>query len=344
MPITTSASQNALILSQVLAASQMKANMPSLPLIALAHHKNMDGNGSNTYRHPRESDLGISTGGTEGVAFSSPLEIGYDSSLELSPTEGVLDGFTITEDTVMRRLGGMGSGDVINIFESGSNAQRAALLGPDVERMMYRALRKVHKDGLDLLTGLSESVGLVTTDASIDELLEMRYVMRKNHAHGPISRWAFVEPASAIYAMEQEALTSTDLIGTIWNQADANFVNKPGDDWSETGSWGSFLGHPMYELAEEDVPTVTVDAATGVVGGMIVRPAAPGQAPDDGSLGKKVGTFVLVHRSPAGSTPVVFRFDTDINLRSLKCVVNARYIWGELLDKNGVKHISKQAA
>lgn len=333
---TLAAIQAALVATEIIAAQAIKANLPSLPMLGLVHHDtSMDGAGSNTKRYPVESDLGRSSGGTEGVSATNTVQLTYGSSIELSPTEGVLDQFEITEDALMRRLGGAASDTVLGVLMSGNQAQIERLLAVDVQRVVARCYRKIHDDLLALLTGSSQSVGTSGSDISILNLLQARYRLKKNKPHLPPSRWAYFLASNQVNEIELEALTTSDgLIGTLWTQqADVSIINRPGDEWAANGFQGSFLRHPVYECNESEMPTA--NAGADIVGSMMGVPANIDTAPDDPSLGGKCGPFVLLIRHL-----LRWRFAYDEQLRAMRGVVNARYIAGEINDAGAVAIIT----
>lgn len=328
---TTSSTQSALINTEVISQAAIKANLPALPFIGLAHHDNVDGASSNTKNYLVESDLGTASGGTEGVDVTPTVQLTYGSSVAATPTEGVLDMALITEDTVMRRLGGMGFQSVRDVFASENDAAIQRLLAPDIQRMAFRGMRKIHSDGLQLMAGASNTVGSSGSDMTILNLLQARYQLKTQKPHLPPSRWAYILTTNQVFEAEQIAIaTSGGLAGTMWSsQADYGMLNSPGDEWSQSGLIGTFLRHPVYEINEDEA--ATANAAADVCGALACIPANIETPPDAPVNGGKVGAYCLTYRHM-----LAWAFEFDASMRSLELICNARYIWSELVDSNHV--------
>lgn len=327
---TTSAIQAAVIATERLARGAIKANLEKQVMVGLLHHDTMDGAPAPKKRYPVESDLGTSSGGTEGTPITANTAVGYASSVESTPSEGVLDRFVITEKTVMERLGGVGSRTVLDIFGSGDMSLIEALLRPDINRVYSRGANKIETDALALLSGISNTVGSTGVDMTLTNALEAIYQLKTQNPLRPPSEWCFVLAPNQTHELNLEALTGSGGLSGIWTaQAQNDLMNRPGDMWSMNGLLGrQILGFRVYEMSPGLVPTANTGA--DVVGGLICQ-GSPAQAPDDPALGGKTAFGVYLARH--GLVP---RFEQDADTRGMKCVINALYACTELVDNNAV--------
>jgi hypothetical protein len=327
---TTTATQAALIATQVIRDQVMKNAMPRLFALGLVCHDSMDGEGSNTVRYTRYADLGAASGGTEGVDLTPRFTHDMDASVELSPTEAVADMSLITEDTVLRRLGGQGFRTVRDVFVSGNQGAISRLLAPDVQRQTERALQKMEADLLNtILTAPSTSVGTTNTALSMLTIISALRTMKQQQPLRPPSEWAFLLPSAGTQDLQIEAIaTSGGYQGTLWGGGQAKFgiANAPSDDWGSMGLLGDVLGVDVYEY--DDELKVTANSATDVLGLLFCK-GDPNRTPND--YQGRVPSFVFVERSPLD-----FVFEHDGSLRAVELIDNARYIFGELADNNHV--------
>ncbi len=327
---TTSTSQAALIATEVISRETIAAHGPRMVMLGLVCHDTMDGEASNSKRYPVYSDLGAASAGAEAVDLTPTIELAMGTSITLAPTEGVADMALITDDTVMRRLGGTPHRTVRSVFESGSPEQRIALLAPDVRRMTKRGLQKIEADGLDtLLAAPSTSVGTTNTDLTILAALQAIRQHKVNQPLRPPSEWGFLLPGAAVqHLVVEAAVTSGGLGGALWGSAiDFSIVNKPGDEFMANGRVGSILNYPVFEY--DDELKVTANAAVDVLG-MFFSIGNPARSTE--SYGGEVPHGVYLERHF-----LAFAFQADESLRSLEVIMNARYIWGEINDLDAVK-------
>ncbi len=327
---TTSTSQATLIATEIQADGAIQANLTKHVFNNLLHHDNMDGAGSGTKRYAVESDLGASSGGTEGTAITANSELTMGSAVSLTPTEGVLDRATITEKVIMRRLGGMPADSVIGVFQSEDQAMLSQLLAPDIRRLVAKGMQKIEADALALLSAPSNSVGSTGVDASIMDLLTAVYQGKTQQMHRPPSEKGFVLTPNQTYEVDLEAVsTGGGVAGAIWNtQADFSIANRPDDGLSALGRIGTFLRYSVYEYDHE--LRVTANAGADVVGAFMDI-GNPNISPDAPELGGKPAFGVYLERHF-----LKFRYQYDAALRAMIVVMNADYIHGELVDSGAV--------
>jgi len=334
MSNTLSANQAALIASEVIADDVIKAHLPSIRFLNLVHHKSMDGMGSNKLRIPVYSDLGAASGGTEGVDATPSVTLGMGTSVEVTPSEGVLEMALISDDTVMRRLGGSPFRTVKQAFFSGDDGAISALLRPDIERMIPMGLQKIEADGLELLKGVSNTVGPAAGNSlRILDMLTAVYQMKTQQPLRPRSEWVYLLAPVQTHHLNLEALSASGGVsGTLWgtSSADYNIANNNAE--AEPGWIGSFLQYNTYEIDDELVP---LDSAGDAVGSFFCR-GRPNVAPDSPALGGRPGAFAYVERHFLNIS-----FEGDVSYRAAEVVMNARYAWAELADLNAVGIVSK---
>lgn len=335
---TTTSVQSALIASQVIRDQVIQANRPRMFVLGLMAHDTMDGEGSNTVRYAVYADLGAASAGSEGVDLQPTVSLSMASSVELSPTEAVADMSLITEDTVMRRLGGTPFRSVRDVFSSMDQMAIARLLGPDITRQTLRAIQKLEADALSVvLNAPSTSKGTTNTALSVLTMLATIRQMKINQPLRPPSEWVFLQPSAQVQDLQNEAIgTSGGAGGSLWMipaKADQGMVNRPADDWQTVGRTGTFLQFEAYEY--DDELKQTANGTTDVLGIMLCK-GDPTRTPND--YAGKVPSFVYVERSP-----IAFAFQPDASLRSMEVIDNARYVIGEMVDLNHVGILSKNS-
>lgn len=333
---TTTNIQAALIATQVIRDRVIAAAAPRMFAMNLICHDSMDGEGSNTARYARYADLGAAAGGTEGVDLTPMFTHGMDTSIELSPMEGIADMSLITEDTVLRRLGGAIFRAVRDVLVSGNQAAIAKLLDTDVARQTARGMQKYEQDLMTtMLTAPSVSAGVTNTALSMLTIISALRKMKINQPFRPPSEWAFLLPTAGTEDLQLEAISSGGggYQGTLWGGGQAKFgiANKPVDSWMTDGLLGDVLGTDVYEY--DDELKVTANAGVDALGLLFCR-GDPSRSPND--YQGKVPSFVFLERSPLD-----FIFDFDGSLRSVELINNARYIFGELADNNHVSVLVK---
>lgn len=324
---TTSATQAALIATEVIASSAIEAHKPRNVLMQLCASDSNDGTGSNQKRYPKFSDLGVASGGSEGVDLTPTVALGMGTSVNVSPTEAIAEMALVTDDTVMRRLGGTPFQTVRAVFESGNKQAIAQLLAPDIRRLVAMGMQKLEADACALLSGISTSVGADNTDLGILAMLQAVWQMKKNQPLRPPSEWGFVLPDAAVHHLNVEAYaTSGGLAGNLWGSGGAQFTlgNRPQDTFVENGLVGGFLQYPVYELDNEQ----KVVSGNNVLGAMAC-----------------LSSLARSYNSYAGRPPwavylerhfINFAFQADESLRSMEIIMNARYAFAELVDLNAV--------
>jgi hypothetical protein len=332
---TTSTVQAALVAAQVIRDQVIEAAKPRMFILGLMCHDSMDGEGSNTVRYARNLDLGAASGGTEGVDLTPQFTHGMDTSVELSPTEAVADMSLITEDTVLRRLGGSAFRSVRDVFVSGNQGAISRLLAKDVQRQTTRGLQKMEIDALTtMLTAPSVSAGTTNTALSMLTIISAIRKMKINQPLRPPSEWAFLLPSAGVEDLQLEAIaTGGGYQGTLFGGGQARFgiANAPTDDWAGSGLLGDVLGLDVYEY--DDELKVTANAGVDVTGLLFCK-GDPRRTPND--YAGRPPSFVYVERSPLD-----FVFQHDGSLRSVELIDNARYIFGELADNNHVSLLIK---
>lgn len=334
--ITTSAQQAALIATEVIAERAIAANLPRAKFINLVHHKSMDGMGSNKFRIPVDSALGAARGGTEGVDQTPGVQLGMAASIEVSPAEGVLEVALITDDTVMRRLGGMPFNTVRAVLESGNRAAIMAMLAPDIERLSAMAVQKIEQDGLALLPAIPNTVGPAGgTDAPLElvHCVQSIYQMKTQLPRRPRSEWAFLFAPIQTLDLNTEAIaTSGGVAGTLWGSGRADFDLVNAQPETEPGFIGTLFRQRCYEMDDELVPTA--NAGKDAVGALFSR-SSPAIPPDSPALARRPGAFSYVERHW-----IHFAFEFDASLRSIEITMNARYIWTDLGSSDAVGLVS----
>lgn len=331
---TLAANQSALIATEVIADEVIKAHLPSIRFLNLVHHKSMDGMGSNTLRIPVYSDLGAASGGTEGVDATPSVQLGMGTSITVTPTEGVLEMALISDDTVMRRLGGTPYQTVRSAFFSGNDAAISTLLRPDIERLIPMGLQKIEADGYALLGSISNTVGPSSGSAlRIQDMLSAIYQMKTQQPLRPRSEWVFFLAPVQVHNLNLEALaTSGGVGGSLWGTSSADYNIANNNPEAEPGWIGSFLQYGTYE--QDDELVTTANSGADAVGALFCR-GNPSVAPDSPSLGGKPGAFAYVERHF-----LAFNFQGDASYRSAEVIMNARYAWAELADLNAVGIVS----
>jgi hypothetical protein len=316
---TTSAIQAAAVASQVIRNQVIQAHLPKMTALGMMSHDSMDGEGSNTVRYVVDADLGEAGSGTEGVDLTPTIALSLDTSIEVTPTEGVADMALITEDTVMRRLGGTAYKNVKDVFAGGDKAAISRLLQPDIARMTARAMQKITRDAIEMaFASPTVQRGTTNTDLTMTALIQTIRGMKILQPHRPQSEWCFWLPTAGIEHLQIAAIaTSGGFAGTLWGGGQARFgiANAPSDDLAAQSLLGDVLGYRTYELDDEF--NQFANGTTDVLGLMFCK-GEPNKTPD--SYAGMPPSFVYVERSPLD-----FAFQVDASLRSLEIIANARY-------------------
>jgi hypothetical protein len=319
---TTAAVQAAAIASQVIRNQVIQAHLPKMTALGLMAQDSMDGEGSNTVRYVVDADLGAASAGTEGVDLTPTVALSLDTSVEVTPTEGVADMALITEDTVLRRLGGANYRSVKDVFASEDKAAISKLLAPDIARLTSRAMQKIVADAVAMaFASPTVQKGTTNTDLTMTALIQTIRGMKILQPHRPQSEWCFWLPTAGIEHLQIAAIaTSGGFAGTLWGggQARYNIANAPSDDLAAQSLLGDILGYQTYELDDEF--NQLANGTTDVLGLMFCR--GDGKSSPDSYAGKPP-SFVYVERSPLD-----FAFQFDASLRSLEVISNARYGFG----------------
>ena len=326
---TTSVSQTALIATEKIADGAILANLPKHVFNNLLHGDSIDGAGTNKKNYAVENDLGAAAGGTEGVDVAPTVELGMGTTVEVTPTRGVDDMALITLETAQRRLGGMPYRSVLELFQSEDEARLTAVLGPDIRRLVARAMQKVEADALALLSGISNTVGSSGSDVTVTNLLTSIYTLKTQQPHRPPSEWGFVLWPNQVLEIDLEAaVTGGGLGGALWNtQADFGLLNRPEGD-PANGFVGTFLRYGVWEPDHE--LRITANAGADVVGALMCL-SDPGTPPDAPQNGGKVAFGVMLE-----GYPLTFSFEYDASMGGIEAVDRASYAHAELADPNAV--------
>lgn len=324
---TTTGSAAAMIATEILARQARKAHLPKMVLSSLVHQDDISAERSNTKRYIIESDLGVSSAGAEGVALTPTVEVGFDSSVTVTVSEGVADMALLTELAVSTALG-IDMSEVQRIMVEGTQEEFLRLLAPLVNRLMPRGMQKIESDLLAQLSNITASVGSTTVDLSLTTMLQAQYQYRVNQALRPISFAKYLLTENQANEVNIAALAASGgAAGAIWGQPGRFGMAQRGDDGAAPGHIGSFLGYDVHTYDAE--LNVTANGGADVLGafGDFGDPAL---APDAPALAGRPGALVLANRGA-----LRMRFKEKLEHRGAGVIMNA-YYGGAMVQNKGL--------
>lgn len=317
----------AMTATEILARQARKAHLPKMVLSSLVHVDDVSAERSNTKRYIIESDLGVSSAGAEGVALTPTVEVGFDSSVNVTISEGVADMALLTELAVSTALG-VDMDEVQRLMVEGTQEEFLRLLAPLVNRLIPRGMQKIESDLLALLSSISTSVGTSGNDISLTDMLQAQYRYRTNQALRPISFCKYMLAENQANEVNIAALAASGgAAGAIWGQPGRFGMAQRGDDGAAPGHIGTFLGYDVHTYDGE--LNVTANAGADVIGAFGDF-GDPMMAPDDPRLAGRPGAIVLANRGQ-----LKLRFKEKLEHRGAGVIMNA-YYGGALVQNKGL--------
>lgn len=317
--------------AEILAERFIQAHKPRLVFLSKIHIDSNPEAMSSTKRYRVRSDPGVAVGGIEGVALTNTYQIATGTSIQVTASEGVADMMEISIQAVSEVLG-LSLERVRDIFLGGTVSEFETVLAPFVSDLVFRGMRKLESDALQLLAGTSTTVGMSGVDNSIAVMLAARYQFRLNKALRPINEAEYLLTDNQANEIDTEAIaTSGGIGGAIWgtDRADYNMANRQGPEFEASGLLGTFLRYPVSTY--DATLAVTANAGADVIGAFGVF-SAPGQGdPMAPELDGRPGAFCMFERAPLK----VF-YSGNFEGRSAKVQSNANYGMVELVDRNVV--------
>lgn len=334
--VTSSTSLNALAAVELLKEGAIAASIPRAVMSSMVHFDNsLDGAKTDTLRIPVETDLGISAGGTEGVAPSPTptVEATMGTSVSATTTKGVLDIIQVTEETFMNVLGVRAS-EIQHVLQNGTIEQFKALFARIIPRVTSRGVLKHESDLLSLLPSISGSAGDGAESFSAAVALEAIYTQRTQQPLRPTAMNKFLCAAEQTYEMDQEALVGSAYGSNLWvSQAQYKPSNGVVDPASELqGVRGSFLGFPVCEVDDELADANLLTNTNLTVNGAFGDFGTAGQSAADPNLQGKPGAFCFVQKAP-----LLWNFETDLETGTIKGRLTAHYDMIECAGQGVVK-------
>lgn len=317
MTTTLTGSVAAMTATEILAREARKAHLPKMVLSSLVHQDDVSAERSNTKRYIIESDLGVSSAGAEAVALTPTVEIGFDTSVNVTVSEGVADMALLTELAVSTSLG-IDMDEVQRLMLEGTQEEFLRLLAPLVNRLIPRGMQKIESDLLAQLSSITTSVGTSGNDITLTDMLQAQYRYRTNQALRPINVCKYLLTENQANEVNIAALAASGgAAGAIWGQPGRFGMAQRGDDGVAPGHIGSFLGYDVHTYDAE--LNVFANGTTDVVGGFGDW-GDPNLAPDDPRLAGRPGGIVLANR---GSLKL--RFKEKLEHRGAGVIMNAYY-------------------
>jgi len=292
-------------------------------MIPLVNQDSIDGAPSLTKQYAVDTDLGQAVGGTEGTDFTTNTELAKGTPVTVTPTEGAIAKADITDRAARRKFGGNAANPVHTAMSNNDIAGFTALIAPEARRIAAMCVEKAENDTVQLLGGLTNTVGTSGVDISITDMVNALYTLKTlEPVHENFAYYLWPNQITEL----QLALGSTTggITGAVWfQQGDLSFFNQR-PDASRNGFRGTFMGTPTYEGSHS--LRVLVNTAADVAGAlMMVGSGAPDQLASD------QGPFVFVE-----GAPMRFAMDTDESKRASELLCIYEYAAAEVDDANAV--------
>lgn len=318
-------------LAAAVSAQFAPPNKASLVLMNLVNSIDASGLPSLTVKIPNPSDMTAATSATYGTALATNASLGFDTASSISITEGAAQRGIVLDTSVSVQLPGMGSVD--EVMQTGSLAQKVAILGPEINRLVAACLEKFEADHCALTTSPSNSVGTTGTALTIDTILSAFYTFDTLEPINP-NAGLFLWPVQLRDLTRDALSTGGGLGGTIWNQADASFVQ--GGQFPANGFKGSILRRPVYQGSHSLRTLINTNADVAgmmfaIGSGDLLQPRAPSD----------YGYICNAIRPSSSGTPFVVRLQNSPDDRGTKVTVVMEYGVIEFRDSLGVEVISQ---
>lgn len=317
---TTATTLTKQILPRILAERVQMGARPVPILLQLVNQYSINGLPTTVLRLNRWADHGVATTATEGTAFTTVTELTMGTEIDLTPTEAAVMMAQITDNAVEKS--GLGYANALELFNSGDLASQLAVLEPEALNLAAGCAEKLEKDLAALLEGFSNSVGAVTTAASIANLEAA--IFTSDTLEQPHTDRVFVLSPKAVSDIRKELMvTSGGVAGQMWgNQSAPIAANVPAGQVGE-------IWYPIFQLSQSVVKSTTVSSDVGYSNGLILRGVGnPEQAGGSG----QVGAIAFCE-----GRPLTFAADLVLRSRALDVIAIHKYAVAERADDFGVR-------
>lgn len=323
---TTSTTWTSQILTEAIGIAAIPAHSGDKQvMLPLVNQKNNDGAATLTEQVAVDTDLGPAPALTEGVA-ATEVDLTKGTPVTVTPTEfGQVH--PITDRALRRRVPGMTSDQVWNVFRTNDLASLVAMLGPDANRGTKMLLEAQEAAVTGTIPGMTNTVGVTATPNSvtnhINALFQLK-VLEPDH-----DEFVFVETEKGLNDIRLELGVTggagAGLEGAVWfQQGDASFFNQR-PDLSRNGFQGTFMGIGTYAMTESVKQTSGLDE----FGVLMCRGEGPPDEPD--SL---VGAVYYVE-----GHSILFDIDKIIRSRILDLLVKDEHAAALLDDDKAIRMI-----
>jgi len=296
--LTTSSTRANVMLTRILRDAPLRALTPKVVFWNLINHDNIDGEPGLTKEIPVESDLGAAGTATEGVTVTQSVQLTYDASVSVTPTEAAAQRADITTRAIRRKIPGMTADAVYDRIAVGDLSGLGTLLQDEAAKLMAMMWEKAESDCLALLDDASESVGTSTSDLTIAQLIAALAIMEGRDLEHDDMAWVLApEQLNNLRTALQTGSGSS--LSAIWGKADTSFFDFH-PDAPRNGYKGGFLGLPIFTPSQSIIPRA--NAGEDVVGALVcIGRGVTGQA----------GSQRGAHEFTEGHRPkFLFAFDT----------------------------------
>ena len=320
---TTTTVWSSQILTEILGPVAMPAHLPKVTMIPLINQDSINGAPSLTKQYAMDTDLGQAIAGTEGTDFTTNTELSKETPVTVTPTEGAIAKADITDRAARRKFGGNLANPVHTAMSNNDIPAFTSLIAPEARRIAAMCIEKAENDTVQLLSGLSNTVGSTGVDITLGDMINALFTLKTLE---PVhENWAYYLWPNQINEL-QLALGDTGggVTGAVWfQQGDLNFFNQR-PDAARNGFRGTFMGQAVYEGSHS--LRVLVNASADVAGAlMMVGSGAPDQLASD------LSPFVFVE-----GAPMRFAMDTDESKRASELLCIYEYATAEIDDANAV--------
>lgn len=317
---TTSTSWSNITLSESLGAALEAHTADKLVVYNLFNHDSIDGEATLKKSYPFEADDGAASAATEGTDITTNGELTFDSSVDVTPTEGAAKKSTITGRAIKRAQPGYRGADVWAALQAENVDMVTRICMPSARRHVKSVREKLEDDCANLLGSLTNTVGTSGADITIADVINAQYLLRTLEPTD--EEWGYVLTPNQLAELQVAFGGASGSAAAVWfQQGDLGFFNH-NPDAARNGFKGTIMGIPMYVYSH--ALRTTANAAADVVGGLVVL--GNGLDPYE-----KRGAFVYVE-----GDPLRHAVQNDASLRGVELVTVQEYGVALLDDNNGV--------
>ena len=219
-------------------------------MLPLCNQKNMDGAATLTDQIAVDTDLGPSPGIAEGVA-AVEVDLTKGTPIQVTPTEfGQVH--NITDRALRRRVPGMTSDQVWDVFRNNDLAGMVAMLGPDANRATKMLLEAQELAVTGTIPAMTNTVGTTGTANSVTNMISALFQHKILEPDHDERCYVLTEKGWNDIRLELGVTggAGAGLEGSVWFQQGDLSVFNDRPDLSRNGYTGTFMGVPSYAMTE----------------------------------------------------------------------------------------------